>query len=116
MAEGEREEADEVLSAAHEVATRLGAVPLKERVEALARRGRIDLGPARIQPHGLAALTPREIEVLTLIASGRSNQQIADELFISRKTASVHVSHILSKLDAKTRLEAASLAHNVGLS
>lgn len=115
LAEGEREEADEILRAAHEVATRLGAVPLKERLEALARRGRIDLGPGGIQPDGLAALTPREIEVLTLVASGRSNQQIADELFISRKTASVHVSHILSKLGVKTRLEAASLAHNIGL-
>lgn len=88
---------------------------MKERVEALARRGRIDLGPEGIQPDGLAALTPREIEVLTLVASGRSNQQIADELFISRKTASVHVSHILSKLAVQTRLEAASLAHNIGL-
>jgi DNA-binding CsgD family transcriptional regulator/tetratricopeptide (TPR) repeat protein len=115
LAEGEREEADEVLRAAHDTATRLGAMPLKERVEALARRGRIDLGRDTTQPDGLAGLTPREIEVLTLVASGRSNQQIADELFISRKTASVHVSHILSKLGLQTRLEAASLAHRVGL-
>jgi DNA-binding NarL/FixJ family response regulator len=59
-------------------------------------------------------LTDREIEVLGLVAEGRSNRQIADELFISAKTASVHVSHILAKFGAATRTEAASRAYRLG--
>jgi DNA-binding NarL/FixJ family response regulator len=59
-------------------------------------------------------LTERELEVLGLLAAGRSNQQIADTLFISRKTASVHVSNILSKLGAANRGEAAAIAHREG--
>jgi DNA-binding NarL/FixJ family response regulator len=55
-------------------------------------------------------LTPREQEVLGLLATGLSNAEIADRLFISRSTAKVHVQHILKKLGAKTRLQAAMLA------
>ena len=55
-------------------------------------------------------LTPRETEVLQLVARGLTNREIADELVISVKTASVHVSHILRKLDAPNRLEAAAIA------
>jgi DNA-binding NarL/FixJ family response regulator len=53
--------------------------------------------------------------VLRLVAAGRSNQQIAEALFISRKTASVHVSHILAKLGVENRVEAAATAHRLGL-
>ena len=60
-------------------------------------------------------LTSRELEVLRLVADGRSNGQIAEELFISRKTASVHVSNILAKLGVTSRVEAAALAHRRGL-
>ena len=60
-------------------------------------------------------LTPRELEVLRLVAAGRSNGQIAEALFISRKTASVHVSNILAKLGVHTRTEAAAAAHRLGL-
>jgi DNA-binding NarL/FixJ family response regulator len=59
----------------------------------------------------LSALTPREAEVLTLVARGYTNREIAAALVISVKTASVHVSHILRKLDAPNRLEAAAIAH-----
>ena len=63
---------------------------------------------------GGLGLTPRELEVLRLVAEGRSNRQIAEELFISAKTASVHVSNILGKLGAANRGEAAALAHRAG--
>ncbi|MEU5249576.1 response regulator transcription factor, partial [Streptomyces asoensis] len=58
-----------------------------------------------------AALTAREQDVLRLLALGRSNRQIGEELFISGKTASVHVSNILAKLGAASRTEAAAMAH-----
>ena len=61
----------------------------------------------------LLGLTPREAEVLTLVARGLANREIAAALVISVKTASVHVSHILRKLDAPNRLEAAAIAHRL---
>ena len=60
-------------------------------------------------------LSERELEVLRLVAIGRSNGQIAEELFITRKTASTHVTHILDKLGVSSRLEAAMLASRLGL-
>ncbi|MYS43115.1 hypothetical protein GTY23_18115, partial [Streptomyces sp. SID5998] len=60
-------------------------------------------------------LTPREQDVLRLVALGRTNRQIAEELFISPKTASVHVSNILAKLDVSGRGEAAAVAHRLAL-
>jgi DNA-binding CsgD family transcriptional regulator len=74
------------------------------RVEVAARAQRVH-----------TALTDREREVLSLVASGATNCAIAQRLFISPKTASVHVSRILTKLDAATRTEAAALAHAAGL-
>ncbi|MCT9931916.1 helix-turn-helix transcriptional regulator [Planotetraspora sp. A-T 1434] len=62
-----------------------------------------------------AALTPRELEVLRLVAAGLSNRDIAGELFISAKTVSVHVSNILPKLGVSTRGEAAAAAHRLAL-
>ena len=116
LGEGDREAAAEAARAAHEIARRLGAGPLLAEVEALARRGRHDLGvPPPRQPGEVGGLTPRELEVLRLVAAGRSNGQIAEALFISRKTASVHVSNILAKLGVHTRTEAAAAAHRMGL-
>lgn len=60
-------------------------------------------------------LTPRELEVLRLLASGRSNREIGAQLFISPKTASVHVSHILTKLGLRTRVQATVVAYQLGL-
>ena len=60
-------------------------------------------------------LSARESEVLALVAAGRTNGQIAEELFISPKTASVHVTHILDKLGVSSRIEAAMLAARAGL-
>ncbi|MFP3967603.1 LuxR C-terminal-related transcriptional regulator, partial [Actinomadura fulvescens] len=59
--------------------------------------------------------TPRELEVLRLVADGQSNREIAEVLFISAKTASVHVSNILTKLEVASRGEAAATAHRLAL-
>jgi DNA-binding CsgD family transcriptional regulator/tetratricopeptide (TPR) repeat protein len=106
------------LKAARETGARLGAQPLLNDVDDLARRARIDLGTAPDASATTAerlGLTPRELEVLRLVADGRTNAQIGGELYMSHKTASVHVSHILAKLDVRTRLEAATAAHRLGL-
>jgi DNA-binding CsgD family transcriptional regulator/tetratricopeptide (TPR) repeat protein len=115
LASGRREEALQAAAAAHEVAERLGAAPLREWVEGLARRGRLDLGLQQAPNDGAGGLTPREREVLRLVAAGRSNRQIAEALYISRKTASVHVSNILAKLGVRSRGEAAATARSLGL-
>jgi DNA-binding CsgD family transcriptional regulator len=72
------------------------------------------VGPAA-SPADELGLTPRELEVLGHVAIGRSNRQIARALFISEKTASVHVSNIIGKLGVSNRVEAAALAHRLGL-
>ena len=66
-------------------------------------------------PFAELGLSARESEVLALVAAGRTNGQIAEELFISPKTASVHVTHILDKLGVSSRIEAAMLAARAGL-
>jgi DNA-binding CsgD family transcriptional regulator/tetratricopeptide (TPR) repeat protein len=111
---GDRQAAEAAARAAHETATRLGADPLRAALETLARRGRLDLSP-NVPQAPEAGLTPRELEVLRLLAEGRSNRQIAEQLFISGKTASVHVTHVLAKLGVHSRLEAAARAHQLGL-
>ena len=65
-------------------------------------------------PYAAFGLTARESEILRLVAGGWTNQQIADALFITRKTASVHVSNILGKLGVESRVEAAAMAHRLG--
>ncbi|WP_346621576.1 AAA family ATPase [Blastococcus montanus] len=110
----DRAGAAEQAQRAHEVAARLGARPLREAVEALARRGRLDVAGVRT-PEVSAVLTPRETEVLALLAQGRTNRQIGAALYISEKTASVHVSNILAKLGANGRTEAVAIAAARGL-
>jgi DNA-binding CsgD family transcriptional regulator len=75
------------------------------------------VAPSSERKHGLQGalgLTPREAEVLALVSRGYTNREIAQSLVISVKTASVHVSHILRKLDAPNRVEAAAIAHRLG--
>jgi DNA-binding CsgD family transcriptional regulator/tetratricopeptide (TPR) repeat protein len=112
---GDREQATVTAQAAHKTALRLGAEPLQAALELLARRGRLDLGTGVPAERTLAGLTPREVEVLRLLVEGRSNRQIAEQLFISGKTASVHVTNILAKLGVHSRLEAAATARHLGL-
>ena len=108
------------LRSAHAAAQALGARRLVEEVETLARWYRADLLPAEVEelsedPLAAYGLTEREREVLAALAAGHTNREIADELFISVKTASVHVSNILRKLDVDGRQEAARIAHRLGV-
>jgi ATP/maltotriose-dependent transcriptional regulator MalT len=127
LACGERDGAAERLQRAAPLAARLGAQLLGEQIAILARRARIRLdggdgsGAAGAGDGGAGGgglglgLTERELEVLRLVAAGRSNREIAGELFISPKTASVHVSNILGKLGVASRGEAAAKAHSLRL-
>jgi len=120
LSAGDRDGGATRMRRAAEMAQRLGARPLAGDIALLARRARIQLGPAgdgdtpAPEPERLG-LTARELEVLRLVAAGRSNREIAGELFISAKTASVHVSNILGKLGVASRGEAAATAHRLRL-
>ncbi len=119
--EDERARATELLRLAGTVARHLGARPLADAVDLLGRRARLTLGraagPERVpaDPAEALGLTSRERDVLRLVSDGRTNRQIAEELFISPKTASVHVSNILAKLGVSGRGEAAAVAHRLAL-
>ncbi|MCW2895044.1 MAG: ATPase-like protein [Actinomycetia bacterium] len=111
---GRPREAADVWRAAASTAAVLRAEPLRAALDDLARRMGLDAGASRDAVKDgkspLAALTRRESEVLRLMSRGLSNRQIGEELFITQKTASVHVSNILAKLGAATRTEAAAIA------
>jgi DNA-binding CsgD family transcriptional regulator/tetratricopeptide (TPR) repeat protein len=115
-----RTEAAVPLREAHAIAARIGASPLLRELELLAQRARLDPAPpqaaspmAKQGAEEIPGLTAREAEVLKLVARGYTNREIAATLVISVKTASVHVSHILRKLGAPNRLEAAAIAHRL---
>jgi DNA-binding CsgD family transcriptional regulator/tetratricopeptide (TPR) repeat protein len=121
---GSRTQAEAALRAAHQTTTTLRAEPLRREIELLAQRGRLHLeepenraaAPEAPPPPAVSlGLTRREIEVLALVAEGRTNRQIGQELFITPKTASIHVSRILAKLGVAGRGEAAAVAHRLGL-
>lgn len=132
MVRGPRDAATGYLREAYVSAVALGAEPLRMEIEAVAGRARIDLGgrdtaatpdaaspeatteAATRGPAEILGLSAREWEVLELVAAGRSNGEIAEALFISPKTASVHVTHILNKLGVNNRVEAATIAVRVG--
>ena len=108
---GDREAARRHLSAGREIAARLEARPMLARADALADRYAL----ASRERRTTDVLTDREAEVLALLAEGRTNAEIAATLFMSPKTASVHVSHIIAKLGAGNRTEAAATARRQGL-
>ena len=117
---GSADQASSALRQAHSIASELGAAPLLVEIDAVARRTRISIeAPTRLTlddstAHSLG-LTPREAEVLSLVAAGRTNRQIGQELFVSDKTASVHVSNILRKLGVNSRIDAAAVAQRLGI-
>jgi DNA-binding CsgD family transcriptional regulator/tetratricopeptide (TPR) repeat protein len=126
----------QALRAAYRTACALDARPFLAEITDLAVRARVDLvdpGPrngvtpgSRREPlralatqqvssavPELASLTPRELEVLAELAKGLTNREIAERLFISEKTVGVHVSHILNKIGARTRVQASAVLHRV---
>jgi DNA-binding CsgD family transcriptional regulator/tetratricopeptide (TPR) repeat protein len=118
-----RPQAETLLWQAHQTAVPLGAAPLRREIELLAQRGRlhleepVDTTVASTAPPPAASLglTQREAEVLALVAEGKTNRQIGQALFITPKTAGVHVSRILAKLGVTGRGEAAAVTHRLGL-
>jgi DNA-binding CsgD family transcriptional regulator len=123
---GDRAAAAEAAGASLETARRLGARWLAEEVGALCVRARLELaedgrsaGNGAVSEVGAAdpfGLTPRERQVLALIAEGATNRQIGSALYMAEKTASVHVSRILGKLGVRSRTQAAAVAHRLHLS
>ncbi|MGH2754872.1 MAG: helix-turn-helix transcriptional regulator [Actinomycetota bacterium] len=105
------------LHRSYEIARQLGARPLIGEIEKLAKRARVTLEGDRRSPFAGddRQLTAREREVLKHLAEGCSNREIAERLFISPKTVSVHVSNILRKLDVQRRVEATAVAIRSGL-
>jgi DNA-binding NarL/FixJ family response regulator len=116
---GEREPAESAVAAGLRLTRDAGARWLEGELESLARRGRLALPdgarPAWAEPVELLGLTERELAVLQLVALGKTNREIGEELFMAPKTASVHVSRILTKLDVSSRLEAATAAQRLGI-
>jgi DNA-binding CsgD family transcriptional regulator len=116
-----RSDAAALLGAVAAAADQTGATDLLGKAQALARRARISLdgSPAADgqgeRPEQRFGLTDRELEVLALLAEGLTNREIGERLFTSEKTASVHVSRILAKLDVRGRVEAATMAQRAGL-
>ena len=117
---GDKAAGAECLTEAWQIARRLGAVPLEDAAVDLARKAHIALRTGEpAEGPGVSALlsrlTQRELEVLRHVAQGANNDEIAAALFISPRTASVHVSRILGKLEVSSRSKAAAIAYQEGL-
>ncbi|MBF8290394.1 MAG: transcriptional regulator, LuxR family [Chloroflexi bacterium] len=116
---GDRPTAEATLRAAHTTVLRIGAIPLRVQIEELAIASRLRLDPTTPPPSVTdtreVRLTNRERDVLRLVAEGHTNREIGDRLFVSEKTASVHVSNAMAKLGSLSRYEAAAAANRQGL-
>ena len=121
VAASDREGASVPAAAALAAAERLGSTWLAGELDSLAARARLRLSVGSQEPAAEPedddpfGLTPRERQVLALVAAGATNREIGRQLFMAEKTASVHVSRILVKLDVRSRTEAAGVAHRLGL-
>ena len=109
---GDRQKATTLLNESLAISTELGMRPLVERVAALQERPESQSAKAPAYPDGL---TQREVEVLQLIAAGKTDREIADELYISVRTVGYHVGNILNKTTTTNRTEAATYASRIGL-
>ena len=118
-AAGEREPALDMLTDAYRTARKLGARPLAaEATRELAALGESvaeRLGPRAAAQADGPGLTRRELEVVRLVAVGRTNREIATELFLSPRTVDMHIRNILRKLDCRSRVEAAHRAGELDL-
>ena len=117
---GDTARAANALQAAYRMAVGLGAAGLEAQAEAVSRRTRLSVeAPVRVTIDDTSierlGLTAREAEVLALVAIGQTNRQIGEQLFVSEKTASVHVSNILRKLGVSSRVDAAAVAQRLGI-
>jgi DNA-binding CsgD family transcriptional regulator len=112
---GDKQAARAALTEALQISDRLGAQPLTTSVTEIAAVHHLRIRTAVGGRESPTSLTAREVEVLRLLAEGASNGQIAEQLWISPKTVSVHVSHILDKLGVASRTAAATAAHRAGL-
>jgi DNA-binding NarL/FixJ family response regulator len=119
VAAGDRDAAGATIAVAHAATATIGATWLRREMEGLAARARLPLadGAEPVEPAAPEededgfGLTSRERQVLALVAEGATNREIGAQLFMAEKTASVHVSRILSKLNVRSRTEAAAVAH-----
>ena len=118
-AAGERQSAVDRLVEAYRTFRKLRARPFARQVaadlEALGERVDRRLGRLAARELENGGLTRRELEILRLVAVGRTNREIARDLFLSPRTVEMHVRHMLSKLDCRSRTEATSKAHELGL-
>jgi DNA-binding NarL/FixJ family response regulator len=121
---GDRDGAARSAGEALESATAMGARWLAAEARSFLGRARLPLPEGCDESAALPlpapdddpfGLTPREREVLAMVAEGATNREIGERLFMAEKTASVHVSRILAKLDVRSRTEAAAVAHRHGL-
>jgi DNA-binding NarL/FixJ family response regulator len=108
---GQPAEAQSLLDAAREIALGLDARPTLERIEQM----EVSIGSLRSMTPSGSVLSPRELDVLRLIVEGKSDREIASDLFISPHTVMRHVSNILGKLEVESRTAAAThaLRHNL---
>jgi DNA-binding CsgD family transcriptional regulator len=113
LSHGGRDEGREVLVECWSAARDMGAHGLERQATRLATRFRVPLPEAATSQGPLSRLTPREREVLDRVATGATNKAIAEELVISEKTVSVHVSNLLAKLGVENRGAAAALARRL---
>jgi DNA-binding CsgD family transcriptional regulator len=113
LAQGDRDEGRELLVECWTAAHEMGAGGLERRAAKMATRHRVPLPESAAREGPLSRLTPREREILDRLALGATNQTIAEELFISPKTVSVHVSNLLAKLGVENRGAAAALARDL---
>jgi DNA-binding CsgD family transcriptional regulator len=116
---GRRGEAVEMLSAANRTARKLGAKPLAlqaaAELKALGESLESHLGRRGAAYASAGGLSPRELDVLRLVADGLTNRQVADRLFISRRTVDMHMRNVLARLGCRSRVEAAGRARDLRL-